>query len=70
MATVLSILVLAAVGLLGGAFIVWRKGGPLRQVVLMLVLAVVMIVNIAIWTLPDASGEAPLDKTRYVNSGS
>lgn len=61
MAGVLSLLVLAAIALLAGAFVLWRKGAPLRQVLLMLLLAAVMVVNVAIWTLPDASGNAPLD---------
>ena len=58
--TVLSILVLAAIALLVGAFILWRKGGASRQVTLMVILAVVAIANIAIWTVPDADGNAPI----------
>lgn len=60
MATVLSILVLAAIALLFGAFIAWRKGAPPRRIILMVILAAIMIVNVGIWTLPDASGESPL----------
>lgn len=60
MALVLSLLVLAAIALVAGAFVLWRRGGSSKQVWLMLLLAVVMAVNIAIWTLPDASGNAPL----------
>ncbi|OJW65772.1 MAG: hypothetical protein BGO57_14390 [Sphingomonadales bacterium 63-6] len=59
---VLSILVLAAIGLLIGAFVLWRKGGQTKQIVLMVVLAVVMAVNVMIWTVPDESGEAPARK--------
>ncbi|MCB5424873.1 hypothetical protein H0274_06375 [Altererythrobacter sp. CC-YST694] len=59
---VLSILVLAAIGLLIGAFVLWRKGGQTKQIVLMVVLAAVMAVNVMIWTLPDESGEAPVQK--------
>lgn len=62
MATVLSILVLAAIALVVGAAIMWRKGAPRRRIALMLILAVVMLVNVGIWTLPDASGEAPLER--------
>ena len=62
MGTVLSILVLAAIALVGGAYLLWRKGGSRQQVVLMLLLAVVALVNVAIWTLPDADGVAPLEK--------
>lgn len=59
---VLSILVLAAVALLAGAFVLWRRTGRVQQAVLMIILALVAIVNVAIWTVPDAGGEAPLDK--------
>lgn len=63
METALSILVLAAIALLAGAFFAWRSGRPMRQIVLMLVLALVMILNVAIWTLPDKSGQPPLGRT-------
>ena len=56
--TVLSILVLACLALLLGAYALRRRGGPRRQVVLMLVLAAVVAGNIAIWVLPGGSGKA------------
>ena len=59
---VLSLLVLAALTLLAGAFALWRKGAPRLQIGLMVVLAAIMLANVLIWTLPDSSGEAPLDK--------
>lgn len=62
MDTVLSILVLAAIALLLGAFVLWRKGGALKQVTLMVVLAVVMIVNVLIWTVPAADGVSPFEQ--------
>lgn len=62
MATVLSLLVLVAIALLIGAFIVWRRGGSLKRVLLMLALAAVMATNVAIWTIPDSSGESPLGR--------
>ncbi len=62
MDTVLSILMLASLAMLVGAFVLWRKGGPLKQVSLMVVLAIVMIGNVMIWTIPDESGEAPAQK--------
>lgn len=58
---VLSILVLAAIALLPGAAYLWRRGERQRPL-LMLVLAVIMAANVAIWTLPTKGGEAPLDK--------
>lgn len=64
METVLAILVLTAIALLLGAFFLWRRGGAMRQVVLMVILAMVAIVNVAIWTLPTASGDAPLAQVK------
>jgi hypothetical protein len=61
MDTILSIVALAAVSLVAGAIYLWRKGVR-KQAGLMLVLAVVMVVNVLIWTLPDSGGTAPLDR--------
>ena len=60
METVLSIMVLAAIALVAGAIMLWRKGGARKQIALMLLLALVISLNVGIWTIPDASGEAPL----------
>lgn len=57
---VLSLVMLAAVALLAGAVWLWRTQGLVKQVWLMLLLAAVMLVNVAIWTVPDADGTAPL----------
>ena len=57
---VLSILVLAALALAGGAIVLWRRGVR-KQAALMLVLAVIAIANVAIWTVPTQSGTAPID---------
>ena len=62
MDTVLSIVVLVAVALVGGAIYLWRRDGPHKQVWLMLVLAAIMIVNVLIWTLPGSGGTAPIDR--------
>ena len=62
MDAVLSVLVLVAIALIGGAIFLWRRGGATKQVWLMLVLAVVMIANVLIWTVPDGSGTAPVDR--------
>jgi hypothetical protein len=62
MNTVLTVLVIAALALLAGAYFLWRRGAPTRQVVLMAVLAATMLANVVIWTLPYSSGEAPVDK--------
>lgn len=57
---VLSIVMLAAIALLIGAFMLWRRSGQVKQPLLMVLLALVALANVAIWTVPDASGEAPL----------
>ena len=61
MDVVLSILVLAAIALFVGAFALWRRGVR-RQAGLMFLLGVVALVNVAIWTVPTASGDVPLDQ--------
>ena len=61
MDTVLSIVAVAAAALVAGAIYLWRKGVR-KQAGLMLVLAVVMVVNVLIWTLPDPGGTAPIDR--------
>lgn len=53
--TALSLLVIAAVALLGGAYLQWRRGNR-KQAGLMLVLAAVMAVNVAIWSVPNEHG--------------
>jgi drug/metabolite transporter superfamily protein YnfA len=62
METVLSIVMLAALALLAGAFWLWRRQGAVKQVWLMVLLAIVMLINVAIWTIPDASGTAPMER--------
>jgi hypothetical protein len=59
---VLSILVIAAVALVAGAVLLWRKGGSRTQAVLMVIVAAILIANVLIWTLPYGNGEAPVDK--------
>lgn len=58
----LSLAVLAAIVLIGGAFLMWRRTGKIKQPLLMVLVAVIALMNVGIWTIPDKSGEAPLDK--------
>jgi len=58
---ILSLVMLTAVALIAGAVFQWRRGAR-RQAGLMLVLAAVMIANVLIWTVPDSSGTAPLER--------
>lgn len=57
---VVSLVILAAIALFGGAFVLHRKGN-MKQATLMAVLGVVMIVNVAIWLVPTADGESLAD---------
>ncbi|AXB76849.1 hypothetical protein [Novosphingobium sp. P6W] len=54
----LSLLVLTVIALVLGALVLFRRGGQRKQAVLMLVLAGVMVMNIAIWTLPTPEGRS------------
>ena len=60
--TVLAITVLAALLLLLGAFLLWRRSGEAKQPLLMVLLALIALANVAIWAVPDADGTAPLDR--------
>ena len=62
-ATVLSIMMLAAIAMVLGAFYLWRQRGTSKQVWLMLVLAVVLVANVAIWVVPSQEGTAPVQQT-------
>ena len=57
---ILSIIVLAAIFLLIGAVVLFRKGMT-KQATLMLVLAVVMAVNASIWLVPTKDGQTPAE---------
>lgn len=64
---ILSIVMLVAFALIAGAFAYWRRTGETKQPILMVVLALVAVVNVLIWTLPDASGVAPVDQVEAAN---
>ena len=59
---VLSLTVLAAALLLFGAWMLWKRTGNAKNALLMVVLAIIAVINVMIWTVPTADGEAPLDK--------
>lgn len=58
---VLSLVMLAALALVAGAVVLWRRGSR-QQAALMALLAAIMLVNVAIWTLPGTDGETPVDQ--------
>lgn len=57
--TALSLLTFAVLLTLVGAVLQWRRGER-RKAVLLVILAVVAAMNLAIWTVPYDSGEAPV----------
>lgn len=60
---VLSIMSFAAGALVLGAVWLWRKDAAFRkQAMLMLLLAAIMAVNVAIWTIPISDGVTPVDQ--------
>jgi hypothetical protein len=54
---VLSIAMLTSIALVFGAIALFRRGQR-KQPALMLVLAVVMIANVVIWSIPTQSGQS------------
>lgn len=54
---VLSIAMLTSIALIFGAIALFRRGQR-KQPALMLVLAVVMIANVVIWSIPTQSGQS------------
>ncbi|MEL6239282.1 MAG: hypothetical protein AAFQ90_11930 [Pseudomonadota bacterium] len=57
----LAVVMLLVFALFGGAYALWRQTGDPTKPVLMVILALVAVVNVLIWTLPDADGAAPID---------
>lgn len=60
----LSLMVLTVLALIAGAAWLWRRGGSRKQPVLMLILAAVLGINVAIWTLPGPAGPPPAEMPR------
>ena len=61
---ILSLVMLAAFALIAGAAFLWFKARARKQAGLMALLALVMLINVAIWTIPDATGDAPIDQVQ------
>jgi len=59
----LSLLVLTSIALVGGAYVLFRRGKR-RQAWLMIGLAVVMVLNVAIWTVPMDDGSSLINEPR------
>lgn len=66
---VLSIVMLAALALLAGAYFLWRRTGEVKNPALMVLLAVIAVINVLIWTLPTQSGTAPIEQIKATGEG-
>jgi hypothetical protein len=66
---VLSIVMLAALALVAGAVVLWRRTGQVKQPALMLVLAVIAVLNVLIWTIPSTGGETPVAQLKAAGEG-
>jgi drug/metabolite transporter superfamily protein YnfA len=66
---VLSIVMLAALALLAGAFVLWRRTGEVKNPALMVLLAVIAVINVLIWTIPTESGDVPIDQLKAAGEG-
>ncbi len=61
---VLSIVMLAALALVAGAVVLWRRTGEVRNPALMVLLAAIAVANVLIWTLPSSGGQAPIEQIK------
>jgi uncharacterized membrane protein len=66
---VLSIVMLAAIALVAGAVVLWRRTGEVRNPALMVLLAVIAVANVLIWTLPTSGGQAPIEQIKAQEEG-
>lgn len=66
---VLSIVMLAAIALVAGAVVLWRRTGEVRNPALMVLLAGIAVANVLIWTLPSPGGKAPIEAIRDERQG-
>lgn len=66
---VLSIVMLAALALVAGAVVLWRRTGQVKQPALMVLLAVIAVLNVLIWTIPTDSGDAPIEQLKTAGEG-
>lgn len=66
---VLSIVMLAALALVAGALVLWRRTGQVKQPALMVLLAVIAVLNVLMWTIPTDSGEAPIQQLKAAGEG-
>lgn len=66
---VLSIVMLAALALVAGAFVLWRRTGEAKNPALMVLLAGVAVINVLIWTVPAPDGASPIEQVKEAAGG-
>lgn len=66
---VLSIVMLAALALVAGAYALWRRTGEAKNPLLMVLLAAIAVINVLIWTIPTSDGQAPIEQIRATGAG-
>ncbi len=66
---VLSIVMLTALTLVAGGFVLWRRTGEVKNPALMVLLAVIAVINVLIWTIPTEGGEAPIEQLKATGEG-
>jgi drug/metabolite transporter superfamily protein YnfA len=66
---VLSIVMLAALALMAGAVVLWRRTRQVKNPALMVLLAVIAVLNVLIWTVPNAGGETPIAQIKAAEEG-
>ena len=69
MDVVLSLVMLAALLLVLGAYALWRRTGEAKQPALMVLLALIAIANVLIWTVPTADGTSPVEQIEAAEAG-
>jgi len=60
---------LAALALVAGAFVLWRRTGEAKNPALMVLLAVIAVLNVLIWTIPSTDGAAPIEQLKAAGEG-
>jgi len=60
---------LAALALVTGAFVLWRRTGEAKNPALMVLLAVIAVLNVLIWTIPSTDGAAPIEQLKAAGEG-
>ena len=61
---ILSLAMIAGFALLWGAWRIHKRNGPRQQMWLMVAAALIMFVNVGIWTVPNKQGQTLAEANR------